>query len=61
VPQRHGYPTVSIVSVDERKLMPHYHLYSDTSENLNYDSVRQATELVISIAQRLGELRTAQA
>jgi len=59
VPQRHGYPTVSIVSVDERKLMPHYHLYSDTSENLNYESVRQAAELVISIAQRLGDLHTA--
>jgi hypothetical protein len=53
VPQRHGYPTVSIVSVDERKLMPHYHLYSDTSANLNYESVRQATELVIAIARHL--------
>jgi hypothetical protein len=56
VPQRHGYPTVSIVSVDERKLMPHYHLYSDTSENLDYTSVSQAAQLVVSIARRLGDL-----
>jgi hypothetical protein len=56
VPQRHGYPTVSIVSVDERKLMPHYHLYTDTSENLDYTSIRQATELVVSVARRLSDL-----
>lgn len=58
VPQRHGYPTVSIVSVDERKLMPHYHLYSDTSENLDYGSVGQAARLVVAIARRLGEAST---
>ena len=55
VPQRHGYSTVSIVSVDERKLMPHYHLYSDTSENLDYTSVNQAARLVVAIARRIGQ------
>jgi hypothetical protein len=55
VPRRHGYPTAVIVSVDERKLMPHYHLYSDTSENLDYESVRQAAQVVVSVARRLGE------
>jgi hypothetical protein len=54
VPQRHGYPTVSIVSVDERKLMPHYHLYSDTSANLDYGSVADAARLVVALAHRLG-------
>lgn len=58
VPQRFGYPTVSIVSVDERKLMPHYHLYSDTSENLDYTSIRQAGRLVVSVARNLDELST---
>ena len=58
VPRRHGYPTVSIVSVNERKLMPHYHLYSDTSANLNYESVRQATELVIAVAHQLAHHST---
>jgi hypothetical protein len=53
VPQRHGYPTVSIVSVDERKLMPHYHVYSDTSENLDYTSIDQAARLVVSLARHL--------
>jgi hypothetical protein len=56
VPQRHGYPTVSLVSVDERKLMPHYHVYSDTSENLDYESVHRAARLVVAVARRLGEL-----
>jgi hypothetical protein len=53
VPQRHGYPTVSIVSVDERKLMPHYHLYSDTSDNLDYESIDQAARLVVAVAREL--------
>jgi Peptidase family M28 len=57
IPQRNGYPTVSIVSVDERKLMPHYHLDSDTSENLDYESVSQAVRLIIAIARRLGDLQ----
>jgi hypothetical protein len=56
VPQRHGYPTVSLVSVDERKLMPHYHVYSDTSENLDYESVHRAARLVVAVARRLGDL-----
>ncbi len=60
VPQRHGYPTVSIVSVDERKLMPHYHLYSDTSENLDYTSIRQATQVVVSVARRLDRAQSQQ-
>jgi hypothetical protein len=44
---------VSIVSVDERKLMPHYHRYSDTSANLHYGSVAQAADLVVALAHRL--------
>jgi Peptidase family M28 len=55
VPRDHGYPTVSIVSVDEHKLMPHYHRYSDTPENLDYGSVRRATQLVVAVARRLAE------
>jgi putative aminopeptidase FrvX len=57
IPQRNGYPTVSIVSVDERKLMPHYHLYSDTAENLDYESVSQAVRLIITIARGLDDLQ----
>ena len=36
--------------------MPHYHLYSDTSENLDYTSVSAAARLVVSIARRIGDL-----
>jgi Zn-dependent M28 family amino/carboxypeptidase len=53
VPQRHGYPTVSLVSVTKRKLMPHYHLYSDTAENLDYESIDEAVRLIVAVARRL--------
>jgi hypothetical protein len=53
VPQRYGFKTACVVSVDERKLMPHYHLDSDTPEHLDYTSVRHAALLILAIVDRL--------
>jgi hypothetical protein len=53
VPHRHGFPTVTLVSVDDRKLIPHYHLYSDTPENVDYDCVARAARLTDAVARRL--------
>jgi peptidase M28-like protein len=53
VPLRGGYPTVSIVSVDERKLMPHYHLNSDTLDNLDLRCVIDAADLAEAVARGL--------
>ena len=53
VPRSHGFPTVTLVSVDERKLVPNYHLYSDTPENVDYRSVAGAVHLTEAVARRL--------
>jgi Iap family predicted aminopeptidase len=53
VPSKHGYPTVTIVSVDARKLIPHYHLYSDLPENVDYRGVAMAARLADAIARAL--------
>jgi hypothetical protein len=55
VPERRGYPTVAVVSVDEHGLMPHYHRYTDTPENVDYGCVERATRLVLAVARRLAE------
>jgi len=53
VPQGYGYPTTTIVSVDSRKLIPHYHLDSDLPEQVDYRSVRYAVRLVEAVARTL--------
>lgn len=52
VPSRAGYPTATIVSVDRRKLMPHYHLASDLPEHLDYASIEEAIDVVERVARR---------
>ena len=53
VPRRHGFATVTLVSVDDRKMLPNYHLYSDTPENVDYRSVTGAVRLTEAVARRL--------
>lgn len=55
VPNRHGYPTATIVSIDDEKLIPHYHLHTDLPEHLDYDCIADAVELVEATARSLSE------
>jgi hypothetical protein len=53
VPRRYGYPTATIVSIDQQKLIPHYHLDSDTPDHVDYRSVAMTVRLVEAVARRL--------
>jgi hypothetical protein len=53
VPRRHGFATATLVSLDDRKLLPNYHLYSDTPTNVDYRSVEDAVRLTEAVARRL--------
>ena len=53
VPRKHGYRTATVVSVDNRKLLPHYHLDSDRPEHVDYGCVANAARLVESVARAL--------
>ncbi|GAA0493424.1 hypothetical protein Ade02nite_21630 [Paractinoplanes deccanensis] len=53
VPHRHGYPAATVVSVDHRKLMPHYHQSSDIPAHVDLESVAQAAHLAEAVARRL--------
>jgi len=53
VPNRAGYPVATVVSVDHQKLIPHYHLDSDTPETVDYGSVADAARLVEAVARAL--------
>jgi hypothetical protein len=55
VPNRLGYRTVSVVSVDDRRLLPHYHLDSDVPENVDYACVAKAARLTEAVARALAD------
>jgi Peptidase family M28 len=58
VPRQHGFRVVTLVSVDDQKLLPNYHQYSDIPENVDYRSVRAAAGLVVAVARRLAAFAT---
>jgi len=53
VPRRHGYPVATLVSLDEQKLIPHYHLDTDTPDHVDYACVARAARLVEAVARAL--------
>jgi Peptidase family M28 len=55
VPRRYGYPVATLVSVDEHRLIPHYHLDTDVPEHVDYACVADAARLVESVARELAE------
>jgi hypothetical protein len=53
VPRRHGFPVATIVSLDGDKLIPHYHLDSDTAEHVDLRSVDAAARLAEAIIRKV--------
>ena len=53
VPLAHGFPAATLVSVDDSKLLPNYHQYSDTPANVDYRSVTGAVRLTEALIRKL--------
>ena len=53
VPNRYGYAVATLVSVDRQRLIPHYHLDSDTAEHVDYRCVASTARLVEAVARTL--------
>jgi hypothetical protein len=53
IPSRARYPTVTLVSMTDWGPPAHYHLPSDVPENVDYDTVADATRLTFSLARAL--------
>jgi len=54
VPMRAGYPAATLVSVDDEKMLPNYHLYSDTPDNVDYRCVADAARLAEAVIRAGG-------
>jgi len=54
IPSRAGYPTATVTSFEpDTKLLSNYHLPTDTPENLDFATVREAVDLTEALARRL--------
>lgn len=53
IPSRAGYPTATLVSMTDWRAQANYHLPSDTPDNLDYETVADATRLVYAVAGSL--------
>jgi Peptidase family M28 len=53
VPSRAGYPTATLASMNRYKALSNYHLMSDTPENVDYRTVRQALVVAEAVAREL--------
>ena len=53
IPLRRGYPAASIGYVNEYLVPSNYHKPTDTPENVNFDSVADATRLSYAVAEEL--------
>jgi Peptidase family M28 len=53
IPSRAGYPIATLTSMNRYKALSHYHLPSDTPENVDYTTVRQALNVTDAVAHEL--------
>lgn len=53
IPSRAGYPTATIASMDRYKALSNYHKMSDTPQNVDYVTVRQALSITEAVAREL--------
>jgi Peptidase family M28 len=53
LPSRAGYPTATIASMNRHKQLSNYHLMTDTPENVDYRTVRQALVVTEAVAREL--------
>jgi Zn-dependent M28 family amino/carboxypeptidase len=53
LPSRAGYPTATLASMNRYKQLSNYHLMSDTPENVDYRTVRQALVVTEAVAREL--------
>ena len=57
VPLRGGFPTATLVSINEFKTISNYHWPSDVPDNVNLDTVEAAVRLAEGVVRELAEKR----
>ena len=53
IPNREGYRTVNVTSLNDYHHLTHYHLPTDLPENVHFETVEEGTRLTYAVAERL--------
>jgi Zn-dependent M28 family amino/carboxypeptidase len=53
IPSRAGFPTAMLTSFDRDKIIPNYHLMTDTPENVRYETVADAVAVTEAVVRAL--------
>lgn len=53
IPHRAGYPIANLCSVNSHNQLSNYHLPTDTAENVDYETVADATRVAWAVAEEL--------
>lgn len=57
IPQRHGYATANLSSVNDYHYLSNYHLPTDTAENVDYETVAEAARVTWALVRELAGAR----
>jgi hypothetical protein len=52
---RAGYPSALLASVDQRNIPSHWHCACDVADNVDFDTMAQASALCVALARRLAD------
>lgn len=55
VPSRAGYPTTTLITLDDDNMIPNYHLMTDTPENLDYAGIEGAVRIAEAVAGEVAQ------
>ena len=58
VPSRAGYPTATLITLDDQKMIPNYHLMSDTPENVDYSGILGAARIAEAVVDEIAMVAT---
>lgn len=50
---QHGYPCTTLIALDNDQLIPHWHWYTDTVENIDEKTIRQTADFAAELIRRL--------
>ncbi|HCK99097.1 MAG TPA: hypothetical protein DHW42_03205 [Candidatus Marinimicrobia bacterium] len=50
---QHGYPCTTLIALDDQGLIPNWHWYSDTIDNIDYKTIQQAVNFTVDLVRKI--------
>jgi Zn-dependent M28 family amino/carboxypeptidase len=50
---QHGYPSTTLIALDDQGLIPNWHWYSDTIDNIDYNTIQHAVDFTADLITKI--------